>query len=106
MKIQSTRIASWGNACTVIGVIAIVVWLIAKFFGAPWGAGLPIFGFSLIIYAPILDGLAVLVRDAEDRIDARERAKEQAQKEEDDKQIYDWRAAQKRCKQENENTND
>ena len=91
MKIQSTRIESWGNTCTVLGIIGLVVGVIAAFFGAAWGIGLSMLGFGLIIYAPILDGLAVLVRDAEDRIDARERAKEQAQKEEDDKVVVDWR---------------
>lgn len=91
MKIQSERLDTWGTACTVIGIISIVVGLLAASLDATWGTGLAASGMALLVYAPLLKGFAVLVRDAEDRIDARERAKEQAQKEEDDKVVVDWR---------------
>ena len=101
MKIQSERIDTWGTVCTVLGIISIVVGLLAASLDATWGAGLAASGLAMLVYAPLLKGFAVLVRNAEDQIDARERAK----MEEDDKVVVDWRAAQNRCKQENENTN-
>ena len=91
MKIQSERLDTWGTACTVLGIISIAVGLFAASLGATWGAGLAASGLALLVYAPLLKGFAVLVRNAEDQIEAREKARQ----EEDDKVVVDWRASQK-----------
>jgi hypothetical protein len=67
------------------------VGLFAASLDATWGAGLAASGLALLVYAPLLKGFAVLVRNAEDQIEAREKARQ----EEDDKVVVDWRASQK-----------
>jgi hypothetical protein len=91
MKKQSKRLSGWGNASSALGVIAIIVGIFAAFLDAPWGGGLAAAGLGLLVYAPLLNGFAVIVQNAEDQIEAREKA----QKEEDDKVVVDWRASQK-----------
>jgi hypothetical protein len=91
MKKQSKRLSEWGNASSALGVLAIVIGLLAAFLDAAWGVGLAVAGLGLLVYSPLLNGFAVIVQNAEDQIEAREKA----QKEEDDKVVVDWRASQK-----------
>lgn len=92
MKKQSKRIYDWGSACTVLGIIAIVVGLLAASLDAGWGTGLTAAGLGLLVYGPLLNGFAVLVQNAEEQIEDRQKAKDKAQEEEDDSQVDDWRA--------------
>jgi hypothetical protein len=91
MKRESKRINDWGNASTVLGILSIAIGLFAAFLDADWGAGLAAAGLGLLVYAPLLNGFSILVRNAEDQIEAREKAKQ----EEDDKVVVDWRSSQK-----------
>ena len=71
MKKQSKRINDWGNANTVLGILAIVIGLFAASLDAAWGGGLAAAGLALLVYAPLLNGFAILVRNAEEEIENR-----------------------------------
>jgi hypothetical protein len=72
MKKQSKRINDWGNASTVLGILSIAIGLFAASLDATWGAGLAAAGLGLLVYAPLLNGFAILVKNAEDQIEERE----------------------------------
>ena len=71
MKKQSNRLFNWGNNCSAIGIIAIIVGILAAKLDATWGLGLAAAGLGLIVYGPLLRGLAILVRNAEEEIEDR-----------------------------------
>ena len=76
MKKQSKRLDSWGSVCTAFGTVVLVAGIIAAIMGAEVGGDLVISGLVLLVAGPLLSGLAILVLNAEEQIDAREDAKE------------------------------
>lgn len=71
MNEQSKSLNGWGNAFLFTAVILLVVGLIAWFMGE--GTYLMTIAFPFLIGSPLFKGLAVLVKNAEDEIDRRER---------------------------------
>ena len=55
----------------MLGILSIAIGLFAASLDATWGAGLAAAGLGLLVYAPLLNGFAILVRNAEEDIESR-----------------------------------
>lgn len=71
MKNQSKNIYSWGETFFVVAILLFVVGLIAWLMGE--GSGLVSTSIAFFMVSPILKGLAILVKNAEEEIDCREK---------------------------------
>ena len=61
----------------MFGVVFVLVGFIAWTLDADFAPGLMAMGCGLIVLAPILKGFSILVKNAEDQIEARERTNDE-----------------------------
>ena len=72
MKLASQKLKRWSNISESIGIIVLAFAFFMCVFSNSWWGLFFMFGIGFILLSPVLEGLSVMVQNAEEQIRERE----------------------------------